>query len=50
LKTIEEKTADGLWRPIDRHILRIMEMREPTHQTSMNFSASHENDGGDIDK
>lgn len=50
LKTIEEKTPDGLWRPVDRHILRISEMREPAHQSSMDFSASHENDGGDIDK
>jgi hypothetical protein len=47
LKTLEEKTADGLWKPIDRHIMRIFEMREPAHQSSMDFSAGRQEDNGD---
>jgi hypothetical protein len=47
LKTLEEKGNDGLWKPIDRHVLRIFEMREPPHQASIDFSAGRQEDDGD---
>ena len=48
MKTIEEMTPEGLWKPIDRHVLRVLDMRKPPSQVPLDLTPpSPEEDNDD---